>query len=146
MRIFIVLIIGSLLSACASTPMTVYRDTAVNGAQTKKAVVVKVEEITPRVLSGSLAYRMGVRHNMDGYRKTSTLNPIFKRNSVLERYKYLENSGKWNRDYVDFLQNFTKSNAALDNEDISIFELKIIGIIGLNYLKTKYQEMSRVIY
>ena len=128
MRIFIVLIIGSLLSACASTPMTVYRDTAVNGAQTKKAVVVKVEEITPRVLSGSLAYRMGVRHNMDGYRKTSTLNPIFKRNSVLERYKYLENSGKWNRDYVDFLQNFTKSNAALDNEDISIFELKIIGI------------------
>lgn len=39
MRIFIVLVLFSLLSACANTPMTVYRDTEVSGAQTKKQLL-----------------------------------------------------------------------------------------------------------
>lgn len=89
---------------------------------------MKVGKITPRALSSSLAYRMGVRDSNNGYRKTSTLNPIYERTSVLEEYKYLKNLIRGDSDYINFLERFTKSNATLDNEDISIFELKIIGI------------------
>ena len=127
MRLFITLISFLLLTACASTPMSVYRDHT-NTTEIEKPIIIKVREDTSRALS-TLAYRMGVLEAKDGYIKTSTLNPIFNRSSVLEKYKDLTiPKGKWISEHVDFLANFTKSNAALNNEDVSIFELKIIGI------------------
>lgn len=127
MRLFITLISFMLLTACASTPMNVYPDQSNNTKMIEKPITIKVREITPRALS-TLAYRMGVLKTKDGYKETSTLNPIFQRSSVLEKYKRLKNLDRWNRKHVDFLANFTKSNANLNNEDVSIFELKIVGI------------------
>ena len=128
MRLFISLISFMLLTACASTPMSVYLDAPENSTQVKKPVTIKVHEITTRALNKSLAYPMGVRKSLDGYKKVSTLNPKFSRRSVLEKYNFLKKLNKGDRAYVDFLGGFTKANATLDNEDISIFELKIIGI------------------
>jgi len=128
MRIFIALTLVTLLSACASTPVNVYRDAPESGEHVKTPVIVKVgAKVTPRAIN-TLAYPMGVRNSTDGYRKVSTLNPVFNGYRVLKKYKRLKNLDSWSRDHIDFLARFTKTNSALDNEDVSIFELKIIGI------------------